>query len=130
MPTKGTNIACIPAEEAITTEALPRRTRTVGTRLSQEEVRQLTGIAESRQVKVGDVLRELVLAAIAQNTSARTPDPVLSEIVGVRLLLVNLLRPGDGHAAMTKESYEALLAEIKRVKKQVAMDIEREDERR
>jgi hypothetical protein len=55
---------------------------------------------------------------------------VLSEIVGVRLLLVNLLRPGDGHAAMTKESYEALLAEIKRVKKQVAMDIEREDERR
>jgi hypothetical protein len=31
---------------------------------------------------------------------------------------------------MTKESYEALLAEIKRVKKQVAMDIEREDERR
>jgi hypothetical protein len=130
LPTKGTNTACIPAEEAITTEALPRRTYTVGTRLSQEEVRQLTGIADSRQVKVGDVLRELVLAAIAQNTSARTPDPVLSEIVGVRLLLVNLLRPGDGHAAMTKESYEALLAEIKRVKKQVAMDIEREDERR
>jgi hypothetical protein len=130
LPTKGTNTACIPAEEAITTEALPRRTHTVGTRLSQEEVRQLTGIADSRQVKVGDVLRELVLAAIAQNASARTPDPVLSEIVGVRLLLVNLLRPGDGHAAMTKESYEALLAEIKRVKKQVAMDIEREDERR
>lgn len=130
MPTKGKNIACIPAEEAITAKADPRRTHTVGTRLSQEEVRQLTRIAESRQVKVGDVLRELVLAAIAQNTSARTADPVLSEIVGVRLLLVNLLRPGDGHAAMTKESYEALLAEIKRVKKQVAMDIEREDERR
>ena len=131
MPTKGKNIACIPAEEAITAEALPRRTHTVGTRLSQEEVRQLTGIAESRQVKVGDVLRELVLAAIAQNTSARTPDPVLSEIVGVRLLLVNLLRPGEGHAAMTKESLtRRCWLRSSRVKKQVAMDIEREDERR
>jgi hypothetical protein len=130
LPTKAKNNARIAVEEAITAEALPRRTHTVGTRLSQEELRQLTGIADSRQVKVGDVLRELVLRAIAQNKSARTPDPVLSEIVGVRLLLVNLLRPGDDQAAMTKESYDALLAEIKRVKKQVAMDIEREDERR
>ena len=62
--------------------------------------------------------------------TAHKPDPVLSEIVGVRLLLVNLLQPRDQHDPLTKESFETLLGEIKRVKKQVAIEIERENGRR
>ena len=98
------------------------------TRLSGEELRQLTAIAGERGN--AEVIRELILAAIARNANAKTPDPVLSEIVGVRLLLVNLLQPRDSHDPLTKESFEMLLDEIKRVKKQVAIEIQRDDWRR
>jgi hypothetical protein len=111
-------------------EDAERRTHTVGTRLSPDEVRQLTAIADGRGAKVGDVLRELILAEIARQATSRKPDPVLSEIVGVRLLLVNLLQPRDKQGALTHESFEALLGEIKRMKKQVAIEIERENGRR
>ena len=54
-------------------------------------------------------------------------DPLLSEIVGVRLLLVNLLEAsGDGPGAILEVGFEALLDEIKRVKRQVALDIQRD----
>src|ERR1700677_3560811 len=100
-------------KEPLPSEAL--RTHTVSTRLSGEELRQLTAIAGERGN--AEVTRELILAAIARNANAKTPDPVLSEIVGVRLLLVNLLRTRDSHDPLTKESFEMLLDEIKRVKK-------------
>jgi hypothetical protein len=129
MNRKGTSMVRI-AEEDVSVEALPRRTHTVGTRLSHEEVRQLTAIADERQVKVGDVLRELILEEISRQASPRTADPLLAEIVGVRLLLVNLMQPRDKHDPLTKDSFEALLGEIKRMKKKVALDIERESGRR
>ena len=130
MATKDTSTVNIAGEEDVSVEALRRRSHTVGTRLSQEEVRQLTAIADGRQLKVGDVLRELILEEIARETSPRRPDPMLVEIVGVRLLLVNLLQPRDEHEPLTRESFEMLLGEIKRMKKQVALDIERENGRR
>jgi hypothetical protein len=113
-------------KEPLPSEAL--RTHTVSTRLSGEELRQLTAIAGERGN--AEVIRELILAAIARNANAKTPDPVLSEIVGVRLLLVNLLRPRDPHDPLTKENFEMLLDEIKRVKKQVAIEIQQDDWKR
>jgi hypothetical protein len=113
-------------KELPTAEAL--RMHTVSTRLSAEELRQLTVIAGERGN--AEVIREFILAAIALQTNSRKPDPVLSEIVGVRLLLVNLLQPRDKREPLTRESFETLLGEIKRMKKQVAIEIERENGRR
>jgi hypothetical protein len=110
-----------PAPEAL-------RVHTVATRLSAEELRQLTVIAGERGN--AETIRELILAETARQTSSRKPDPVLSEIVGVRLLLVNLLQPRDKHEPLTHESFETLLGEIKRMKRQVAIEIERENGRR
>ncbi len=130
MAAEDTSIAHIAGDEDLIVEALPRRTHTVGTRLSQEEVRQLAAIADARQLKIGDILRELILDEIGRKAKPPSPDPMLAEIVGVRLLLVNLFRPGSGRETMTPENFEALLAEIKRVKKQLAIDIQRDDWKR
>lgn len=105
------------------------RVRHVGTKLSAEELRSFESLVELRSTTQAELIRDLILAEIAKKT-ARKPDPVLSEIVGVRMLLVNLLQPRDEHEPLTRESFEALLGEIKRMKKQVALDIERENGRR
>jgi hypothetical protein len=128
MVTKDNSIAHILGEDDSSAESLPRRPHTVGTRLSPEEVRQLTAIADERQAKVGDIVRELILEEITRKMSPPRPDPLLAEIVGVRLLLVNLLRPRDEHDALTTETFDLLVDEIKRVKKQVATELEQKEE--
>jgi hypothetical protein len=105
------------------------RVRHVGTKLSAEELRSFESLVELRSTTQAELIRDLILAELAKKTT-RKPDPVLSEIVGVRMLLVNLLQPRDEHESLTRESFEALLGEIKRMKKQVALDIERENGRR
>jgi hypothetical protein len=105
------------------------RVRHVGTKLSAEELRSFESLVELRSTTQAELLRDLILAEIAKKTT-RKPDPLLSEIVGVRMLLVNLLQPRDAHEPLTRESFEVLLGEIKRMKKQVALDIERENGRR
>ena len=105
------------------------RVRHVGTKLSAEELRNFESLVELRSTTQAELIRDLILAEIAKTTT-RKPDPVLSEIVGVRMLLVNLLQPRDEREPLTRESFEALLGEIKRMKKQVALDIERENGRR
>jgi hypothetical protein len=102
------------------------RVRHVGTKLNAEELRGFESLVEHRGTTQAELIRDLILAEIAKKTT-RTPDPVLSEIVGVRMLLVNLLQPRDEHEPLTKESFEALLGEIKRMKKQIALTIEREN---
>jgi len=106
------------------------RVRHVGTKLSVEELRDFESLVEQRGTTQGELIRNLILAEIAKPTTPQKADPVLSEIVGVRLLLVNLFRPGSGRETMTPENFEALLAEIKRVKKQLAIDIQRDDWKR
>jgi hypothetical protein len=110
-------------KEPLASEAL--RAHTVSTRLSGEELRKLTAIAGERGN--AEAIRDLILAAIARDASA-TPDPILTEIVGVRLLLVNLLRPRDDGDALTAKTFDLLVDEIKRVKKQVAIELNQKEE--
>jgi hypothetical protein len=105
------------------------RVRHVGTKLSVEELRNLESLVSQRGTTQGEFIRDLILAEIAKKTP-RKPDPMLSEIVGIRMLLVNLLQPRDDQEPLTRESFEMLLGEIKRMKKQIALDIERENGRR
>jgi hypothetical protein len=107
------------------------RVRHVGTKLNAEELRGFESLVEHRGTTQAELIRDLILEEIAKGTTTtRKPDPVLTEIVGVRLLLVNLLQPRDQHDPLTKDNFEALLGEIKRVKKQVALGIEQENGRR
>jgi hypothetical protein len=105
------------------------RVRHVGTKLSAEELRDFESLVEQRGTTQGEFIRDLILAEIAKPTTPRKADPVLTEIVGVRLLLVNLLQPRDEGDPLTRDGFEMLLNEIKRVKTQVAMEIQQKEER-
>jgi hypothetical protein len=72
-----------------------------------------------------------VLRELRGNSGKETPDPLLSEIIGVRLLLVNLLKPqAAGEKPLTLERFEAMLSEIQKVKKQLALKVQEQLENR
>jgi hypothetical protein len=103
------------------------RLNTVATKIGGQELVKLKGLAARRRQSTSDLIRELILAEIERDSGPSKVDPILSEIVGVRLLLVNLLRPqATGQAPYSAVGFEALLDQIKRVKRQVALDIQRD----
>ena len=126
------SMALLDAQRAATEadESSTYRRNTVATKLGDHENERLEALALRRKQTTSGLVRELILAEIERDSVRPQADLVLSEIVGVRLLLVNLLQPRDKHEPLTKDSFEALLAEIKRMKKQVALEIERDSGRR
>ena len=103
------------------------RLNTVATKIAGQELVKLKGLAARRRQSTSDLIRELILAELERDSGTSKVDPILSEIVGVRLLLVNLLRPqSTGQAPYSTLGFEALLDQIKQVKRQVALDIQRD----
>jgi hypothetical protein len=104
-----------------------KRNVTLNTKLTETEFAEVVKYCETRQIAFGEWVRELVLPELRDNCGKEVLDPILSEIVGVRLLLVNLLKPqATGQVPFTAGGFESLLEEIKHVKRQVALDIQRD----
>ena len=103
------------------------RLKNVSAKLSEHEAARLDSLASRRERTRGELIRELILAELERDSGPSRVDPILTEIVGVRLLLVNLLRPqATGQAPYSTVGFEALLDQIKQVKRQVALDIQRD----
>lgn len=121
-------MALLDTETATTSEAdrAANRVCPVTVKLTQDEHSQVTEHAEGLGQARSEWIRGLILAELQRENDPRKVDPVLSEIVGVRLLLVNLFKPKEnGQEPLSKVGFELLLNEIKKVKRQVALDIQR-----
>jgi hypothetical protein len=99
----------------------------VTVKLTQDEHREVTEHTEGLGQARSEWIRGLILAELQRENDPSKVDPLLAEIVGVRLLLVNLFKPkGNGQEPLSKVGFELLLNEIKKVKRQVALDIQRD----
>ncbi len=67
----------------------PLRTKSIGFKVSEEEYAQLETAAQADGRTLGEWCREAILRGGASNAAVH--DPALAEIIGVRLLLVNVL---------------------------------------
>jgi hypothetical protein len=122
-------MALLDTETATISEAdrAANRVCPVTVKLTQDEHREVTEHAEGLGQPRSEWIRGLILAELQRGKDASKPDPLLAEIVGVRLLLVNLLGPLlCGQEPLTKQRFESIVDEIRRVKHQVALDIERQ----
>jgi hypothetical protein len=107
------------------------RLKTVATKLSSRELRDLEALAARREQTPAGLIRQLILGELAKDGEPPSADPLLSEIIGVRLLLVNLLKPhAAGEKPLTLERFEAMLSEIQKVKKQLALKVQEQLENR
>jgi hypothetical protein len=86
-------------------------------KLTKEEARLLDEVATSKGVARSEWMRDVILRELRP---APTSDTSLAEILGVRLLLVNVLRPLAAGQKLTPEAFDKLLDEISTAKHELA----------
>ena len=89
----------------------------VTAKLTKDELRSVTEFARSQGLARGEWIRDVILREL-RGGSGR--DPSLAEILGVRLLLVNVLRPLAAGQRLAPEAFDKLLDEISDAKHQLA----------
>ena len=85
----------------------------VTAKLTKEELRNVTEFARSQGLARGEWIRDVILKEMCEGSAS---DPSLAEILGVRLLLVNVLRPLAAGQKLTPEAFDKLLDEISEAK--------------
>ena len=93
------------------------RNATVCLKLTQQEVQLLDQIATAKGMARSEWMRDVILRELRGDPAN---DPSLAEILGVRLLLVNVLRPLAAGQRLTPEAFDQLLDEISEAKHQLA----------
>ena len=107
-----------------------RRTRSVGTKLSDEEYAQLESLAATQGVTPGECVRELVLAAFGKPVAPGKPaaeatlaeQTVLSEVLAVRTILINLIYDLAAGHAIEPERMRELIAKADAGKVEKALE--------
>ncbi len=89
----------------------------VTTKLTKEERGKVTEFARSQGLARGEWIRDVILREAGREP---TSDPSLAEILGVRLLLVNVLRPLAAGQLLAPEAFDKLLDEISDAKYKLA----------
>jgi flagellar biosynthesis/type III secretory pathway chaperone len=100
-----------------------KRIHSVGTRLNPDENAELETLAAGRHVTPGELLRTLVKEETQRLSKTQEPSHELVEIVGLRLMLTNLLRPLAQGKTQTKEEIDVLTNTIRERKKTLAQEI-------
>ena len=89
----------------------------VTVKLTKDELGKVTDFAKSRGLARGEWIRDVILREAGEEP---TSDPALAEILGVRLLLVNVLRPLASGQLLATEAFDKLLDEISDTKYKLA----------
>lgn len=96
------------------------RNHTLTTKLTDAEQRAVEAAAGAEMKTTGEWLRDLALEAVDKNSGRSASAVALSEIIGVRLLLVNVLRTLATGQRLSAEAFDKLLDEIGTAKHELA----------
>jgi hypothetical protein len=86
-------------------------------KLTEDEARLVDEIATAKGVPRSEWMRDLILRELRSEPAS---DPSLAEILGVRLLLVNVLRPLAAGQSMSLDAFDKLLDQISNLKHEMA----------
>ena len=103
-----------------------QRTQSVGTKLTLQEESDVLSAAERDGKVPSEWVREVIMRELG---SSPATDAFLAEILGVRLLLVNVLRPVAAGQKLTAEAFDKLLDDISATKHDLAAKLIAENRR-
>jgi hypothetical protein len=86
-------------------------------KLTEEEAQLVDQVATAKGVARSEWMRDVILRELRCEPA---PDASLAEILGVRLLLVNVLRPLAAGQSMSLEAFDKLLDQISNLKHELA----------
>jgi metal-responsive CopG/Arc/MetJ family transcriptional regulator len=101
------------------------RFRDIGitTKLTQKEVERLEEVTQMGGISRSEFIRNLILQALEKAASKPEASLELVEIIGLRLMLTNLLKPLAYGKTHTKEEVDVLTNTIRERKKPLAQEI-------
>jgi len=111
-------------EEQLAAEAKAKASyRLIGvtTKLSPQEVEDIERLARKHGLQRGEFIRQLILDELACDSGDPPVSPELVEIIGVRLMLTNLLKPLTTGQKITPEVFDGIIAEVKKHKRSLAI---------
>jgi hypothetical protein len=85
------------------------RTRSAGAKVTDDEYVQLAAIAQARGLTLGEWCREVLLAQLALSSATLPEKAILTEILGLRMIVINLLRALGGGEPLTEEKTQTVL---------------------
>jgi predicted RNA-binding Zn ribbon-like protein len=97
------------------------RNQTLTTKLTQAESDAVEAASEAEGKAVGEWLRDAALQTLRQRSDAA--EVLLTEVVGLRLFLNNILKSMTAGERLTPEAFAALLENVKTHKGEVARDL-------
>ena len=102
-----------------------KRNTTLSTKLTEAEFAQVLSRCNSRQLAPSEWLRDLILRELRGDTDDTKRDELmLAELVGLRLMFINLLKPRDAkEGPLTLEVFDSILQKIKGRKSQLAQEM-------
>jgi hypothetical protein len=127
---KNEGIMSLFSDEQLTDEAKAKyRLIGVTTKLSPQEVEDIERLAKKHGLPRSEFIRQLILDELARDSVEPPVSPELIEILGLRLMLTNLLRPLATGQKITPEIFDGMIAEVKKHKRNLAVktrtDLER-----
>ena len=105
------------------------RMSNVSSRLTNTETEHLDALAKKNGLQRGEFIRQLILDELARDSGEPAVSPELIEIIGLRLMLMNLLEPVATGQRMTPETYAGIIAEVKKHKRSLAVQTQTDLER-
>ena len=120
------------SDEAMVQTAQQRasfRLTNVSSKLSQSETERFDALAKRRGQQRGELIRRLILDELTRDSGEPTASAELSEIVGIRLMLMNVLKPLAAGQKLTPEVFDGIMTEVKKRKRAVAVEARQEAER-
>ncbi len=97
------------------------RVNHVGTKLNEQEVLDLDTLAKRRNQTQGELIRQLILDELARESGEPPVSLELVEILGLRLMLTNLLKPLTTGHKITPEVFDGVITEVKKHKRGLAI---------
>ena len=111
-------------DEQLTAEAKAKASyRLIGvtTKLSPREVADIEGLARKHGLQRGEFIRQLILDELARDAGDPPVSVELVEIIGLRLILTNLLKPLTTGQKITPEVFDGIIGEVKKHKRSLAI---------
>ena len=97
------------------------RVKTAGTKLTPDELATLEQHCRDRETTPGELIRQLILDEMARDSGEPIVSVELVELIGLRLMLTNLLKPVTTGQKITPEVFDGIIAEVKKHKRNLAI---------
>jgi len=120
------------SDEAMVQTAEQRATfrlTNVSSKLNRSETERFDALAKRRGQQRGELIRRLILDELSRDGGEPAASAELSEIVGLRLMLTNVLKPLATGQKLTPEVFDGIMTEVKKRKRAVAVEARQEAER-